>query len=362
MLYRNERDGTFLDITEVAGVGDVGKGDGVSFGDYDNDGFLDLYVANFGPNVLYRNDGRGGFIDVTEDAGVGHEGSGVGATFGDYDNDGLLDLYVANFGPNLLYRNIGDGQFDDVTADAGVGDSEDGFGTVFGDYDGDGDLDLYVANGGTNVLYRNDVCSRGADGGTRYHWLRVRTVGTSSNVSGVGAQVKAIHGACSQMREVRGGSGYCSQSGFPVVFGLREHTYVDSLIVRWPSGTVDVLCSVGADTTLTIVEGSSVEMAIEDGGPVPRTFSLSQNYPNPFNPETSIRYEVAKTGAVRLSLYALTGQLVQTLVDGERPAGSYSVTWDGRDHAGRDVASGVYLCRMTAGGGYRATRKLVLVR
>ena len=100
-----------------------------------------------------------------------------------------------------------------------------------------------------------------------------------------------------------------------------------------------------------------VEMLMD----LPEEYRLSQNYPNPFNPETTITYDVAKTGAVRLSVYALTGQLVRTLVDGERLAGTYSVTWDGTDDTGQAVASGVYLCRMIAGD-YRAVRKLVLVR
>ena len=93
----------------------------------------------------------------------------------------------------------------------------------------------------------------------------------------------------------------------------------------------------------------------------PKAYRLGQSYPNPFNPETTIQYDVAKTGVVRLSVYALTGQLVRTLMDGERPAGRYSVVWDGTDDAGRDVASGVYLCRMEAGE-YSAVRKMLLVR
>ena len=104
---------------------------------------------------------------------------------------------------------------------------------------------------------------------------------------------------------------------------------------------------------------TSVESVLPSG--VPEGYLLAQNYPNPFNPETTISYDIAKTGTVRVSVYALTGQLVRTLVDGERPAGSYSVTWDGKDDAGRDVASGVYLCRMVAGE-YSAVRKLMLVR
>jgi len=94
---------------------------------------------------------------------------------------------------------------------------------------------------------------------------------------------------------------------------------------------------------------------------IPNAYRLSQNYPNPFNPQTTITYDVAEPGTVRLSVYALTGQLVRTLMDGERSIGSYSAVWDGRDDAGRDVASGVYLCRMEAAD-YRAVRKMLLVR
>ena len=94
---------------------------------------------------------------------------------------------------------------------------------------------------------------------------------------------------------------------------------------------------------------------------IPRAYSLSQNYPNPFNPETAITYDIAKAGIVRLSVYTLTGQHIRTLVDGERTAGTYSVTWDGRDGAGRDVASGVYLCRMEVDD-YLAVRKMVLMQ
>ena len=100
-------------------------------------------------------------------------------------------------------------------------------------------------------------------------------------------------------------------------------------------------------------------VAIDDG--TPDTYSLDQNYPNPFNPETTIEGTIAEAGAVQLSIYTTNGQLVRTLLDGERPAGSYSLVWDGRNDAGREVASGVYLCRMIVGN-YRAVRKMLLVR
>ena len=195
VLYRNNGDGTFTDVTEEAGVGDTGYGMGVTAGDYDNDGDLDIYITNYGPNVLYRNNGDGTFTDVTEEAGVGDDGWGVGCAFLDYDNDGYLDIYVANyvdfslgerrrdlvpymtyeywgmkgisayphpdnFGgvSDVLYRNNGDGTFTNVTREAGVFDPDGkGMGICCGDYDGDGDVDIYVANDRVpNFLYRNE--------------------------------------------------------------------------------------------------------------------------------------------------------------------------------------------------------------
>ena len=117
------------------------------------------------------------------------------------------------------------------------------------------------------------------------------------------------------------------------------------------------------DMRLVAQEPPEEPTAVEalQGWAVPSVYALSQNYPNPFNPETTIRYDVARTGIVRLSVYALTGQLVRILVDTEHPTGSYAVTWDGTDDTGRDVASGLYLCRMEAGQ-FSAVRKLVLVK
>ncbi len=191
VLYRNNGDGTFTDVTAQAGVGDRGYGMGCVWGDYDNDGNVDLYVTNYGPNVLYRNNGNGTFTDVTAKAGVGDARWSTGAAFGDYDNDGALDLYVPNYveydlnrlkkaeresqqygrsvpsalnplvfeaQDNVLYRNNGDGTFTDVTAKLGVA-SHGGrsWQAIFTDFDLDGDLDVYIANDlSPNSLYRNN--------------------------------------------------------------------------------------------------------------------------------------------------------------------------------------------------------------
>ena len=189
-LYRNRGDGTFVDVTEAAGLKSRGWGMGAAVGDYNNDGWADLYLTRLGPNVLYRNNGDGTFTDVTGEAGVGDSRWSTSASFGDYDGDGNLDLYVANYldvGPNklppprsmkcthldhpvlcgprgipgepdVLYHNNGDGTFSDVTKQSGAEDKNRyfGLGVIWADIDNDGDLDLYVGNDATpNLLFIN---------------------------------------------------------------------------------------------------------------------------------------------------------------------------------------------------------------
>ena len=185
-LYRNNGNWTFTDVTVEAGVGDLGFGLGVTVGDYDNDGNPDLYLNNFGPNVLYRNNGDGTFTDMTQQAGVGNgDKFGAGASFFDMDEDGDLDLYVANYVnftyenhvpiivgtnrfhagplyykpvPDTLYRNNGDGTFTDVSGPSGIDSvSGPGMGVVCADFDDDGDVDVYVCNDqAPNFLFQND--------------------------------------------------------------------------------------------------------------------------------------------------------------------------------------------------------------
>ena len=193
-LYRNNGDGTFTDIAMTAGVGNRGNyGQGAACADYDNDGDVDLYVTNFGVNVLYRNNGDGTFTDVTASAGVGDPGWSSSACFLDYNRDGHLDLFVVNYlvysldvpyrpcgedgiqtychpslfegAPDTLYRNNGDGTFTDVSHEAGVGGigglfHGKGLGVVSADFNNDGTPDLYVASDDT----RNDFFYNNGDG------------------------------------------------------------------------------------------------------------------------------------------------------------------------------------------------------
>jgi enediyne biosynthesis protein E4 len=184
-LYRNNKDGTFTDVTPNSGIGVSGYGMGACSADYDNDGWPDLYITSVGGNKLYHNNGNGAFTDVTEKAGVGARLWSASCAFGDIDNDGDVDLYVTNYVdfsvnnnkycvlsgdtrvychpnvyngvPDILYRNNGDGTFTDVSRAAGIYRPDGkGLGVVFGDYDGDGWIDIYVANDSTpNFLFHN---------------------------------------------------------------------------------------------------------------------------------------------------------------------------------------------------------------
>ncbi len=186
-LYRQNRDGSFTDVTEQAGLANAGDGNygmGVAVGDYDNDGFPDLYVTSYGKNILYHNNGDGTFTDVTAKEGVAAGGWSVSAGFFDYDNDGKLDLFVTRYmewdtqhskdcggnfhtycppgefprTTNILYHNRGDGTFEDVSQRSGIAAKKGhGLGVAFADYDGDGFIDIYVANDGMQqYLFHNN--------------------------------------------------------------------------------------------------------------------------------------------------------------------------------------------------------------
>ena len=182
-LFRQENDGTFVDVTESSRLGDAGYGMGVAVGDIDNDGDIDVYISNYGPDALYRNNGEGTFMDISKEAGIRNPEWGCSAVFFDYDLDGFLDIYVTNYVaydttavctdragrldycgpagfagvPDVLYRNNGNGRFTDVSIASGVASvSSKGLGVVTADMNGDVYPDVYVANDGEpNFLWIN---------------------------------------------------------------------------------------------------------------------------------------------------------------------------------------------------------------
>ncbi len=265
-LYQNQGDGTFLRIITGPPVEAAGNAFGASWGDCDNDGDLDLFVARYSNenDKLFLNNGDGTFSDVATDPVVTSGGNSIGSAFADIDNDGDLDLFVANgFGSptdsNFLYWNNGDGTYTREASGAVVHDHGWSYGCAFGDLDRDGDLDLVVAKcfsaSENEAEYLND--------GNSNHYLNVACVGERSNRNSIGARVriKATIGGTPrwQMREITSYTGYCGQTEPTAWFGLGDATSVDSVEIHWPSGVTGVLTNIAGDQTLTVRECSATD-------------------------------------------------------------------------------------------------------
>jgi hypothetical protein len=254
-LYHNNRDGTFAKISTGNIVTDIANSVCAAWGDYDNDGYLDLFVTVYGGNnLLYRNNRDGTFTKITTGSIVTGGNISVGCSWGDYDNDGNLDLFVSNASnqQNFLYHNNGDGTFAKITVGNIVTDGGDSIGCAWGDYDNDGFLDLFVANrsGQNNFLYHND--------GNSNHWLRVKCVGTASNRAAIGTKIRikaTIAGLERwQLRQICGGDGENNSDSLIAHFGLGDATVIDTVRVEWPSGAVREYRNADANQTLTLIE------------------------------------------------------------------------------------------------------------
>jgi hypothetical protein len=329
VLYRNAGNGTFTDVTTVAGVRRPGaKGMGVVAADFDDDGRVDVFQANdTAPNDLFHNRGDGTFVNVALEAEVAYDPAGralgaMGVDVDDQDGDGLLDLFVANFTnqANQLFRNSGSGAFRDVAREVGLAAASlpmSGFGARFLDYDNDGRVDLLVANGhpfapvaqvwpGITYAERPQLfenadgryleaagarpgalarpyVGRGLatgdydddgdtdvlllcvgepprllrnDGGNRGSWIGVALAGTSSNRDGVGARVSVTAGGRSRTKVRAGGTSYLSASDPRLLFGLGETPAVDQVEVRWPSGRIERFGAFAARRYVTLKEGA----------------------------------------------------------------------------------------------------------
>ena len=255
-LYRNRHDGTFEDIGVAAGCaysqdGKPQAGMGVGIGDFDRNGWLDIVKTNFAGDTssLYANTGQGRCEDQTFDAGLGLNTRwlGWGAGFADFDNDGWLDIFLTNGHVypevrqirtevgyeqrKVVYRNLG-GRFDDVTMRLGAPATtpKAGRGTAFGDLDDNGTIDVVI----NNIHDTPDVFLTTATAG--HHWLAVRLIGTRSNRNAIGARVRVTTGQVTQIREVQGGGSYLSQNDLRVHVGLGAASVVDRIEVRWPNG------------------------------------------------------------------------------------------------------------------------------
>ena len=284
-LYQNKKNGKFVDIALESGCalspdGKPQAGMGISAADYDLDGNLDLVKTNFAGDTpsLYHNLGGASFEDATFTAGLGlyTKYLGWGCGFFDFDNDGWPDILICNghvypeveqlqteagyAQRKLLYRNLRNGRFEDVSMHAGPGISDPiaARGCAFGDFDNDGDLDMVV-----NPVNDYPQLLR-CDSQTGNNWLKVRTIGTKSNRSGIGARLKCVTRVPGeakphqQIDEVRSGGGYFSQNDLRAHFGLGKAEKVELLEIRWPSGQVDTIKDVKPNQVVYVKEGEGI--------------------------------------------------------------------------------------------------------
>jgi hypothetical protein len=284
-LYRNNGNGTFTDVARELRVTEPLASFATWFWDYDNDGWLDLFVTGYGfeiadaaadylglPNDgsrmrLYRNLGGQAFEDVTKKAGLYRVFLVMGSNYGDFDNDGNPDLLLGTGGPtfdtidpSVAYWNDGAGHFRDVTFSAGFGHLQKSHGTAFGDLDRDGDQDVFVEMGGfrygdrfLSALYENP--------GQGNKWLSVKLVGTKSNRAAIGARVKVVVTTMDGERAVHSlvtSGGSFGASSLELEIGLGQALAIKSVEVRWPSGAIQILHDIPLDSRIEIVEGQEV--------------------------------------------------------------------------------------------------------
>jgi hypothetical protein len=330
LLFHNNGDGTFTDVSRAAGVDDPHGYYGLAavWSDFNNDGLLDLFVANDStPNFLYRNDGKGHFTEIGFLAGTavsqdGSEQAGMGVGLGDYLHTGHLSLFVTHFSEEYaaLFRNDGAMGFTDDSFHAGVAAPTIpyvGWGTAFFDFDNDGWLDLFLVNGHVypqvdtldvgaryrepKLLFLNQhdgtfrnisglagtaiqmpQVSRGAafgdlfndgrvdivvenldgkpmilreEGGNHNHWIGFELAGTKSNRLALNARIKAVAGELIQVDEVRSGGSYLSQNDLRIHFGLGAHDHLDRAEILWPSGKTESLANLAVDRFYAVKEG-----------------------------------------------------------------------------------------------------------
>ncbi len=266
----NNTNGTFTDVTTFSNTAANVDCMGIAIGDWDRNGWQDLYVTNTPPgNVLMLNNGDGTFTDTTLTAGVGSYGIGWATMFFDFDNDGWEELYVCDMlTPDRFYNYDGVWPATDLAPSLGIAEPGVSFCSAIADIDGDGDLDFAVSTIGENLrIYINH------EGETR-NWARFRVIGQGANHFAVGAQVDLHTGAVTQMREVFNGSNYKSQNEFTVHFGVDTATNLDEINVMWPGGDTRTLTNYAATTVWTLYPPERMGDANADGQVGPADWSV----------------------------------------------------------------------------------------
>ncbi len=389
-LFLNNQDGTFSDISISAGIHSSSHLSFCSaFFDYNNDGWQDIYVINdkdFNENFLYENNGDNTFTNVAAAAGVNIAIDAMTSTIGDYNNDGWFDIYVTNtpIGGNVFFKNNGDGTFTNVTTTTGTALNSFAWGSVFLDADNDRDIDMYVScsmdgsvpslasaqfytnngdetfstpsagfSGDTGISHSNAIGDVDNDGypeilvsnsndenvflwkniaAQANNWLKVKLQGVVSNKDGIGTKIEISINGNKQYRYTLCGEGYISQNSSSEFFGLGSNTEVDYIKVTWLSGMVDYLENISANQMLNIVEGSN-PLSLESLQETPQELLV---FPNPTSDKVAIK---SSSFIKRVSVYDCFGkEIIKTYSDTKE----YSLNLD-------KFSSGIYYIKVYNG-------------
>ncbi|MCH7515666.1 MAG: VCBS repeat-containing protein [Bacteroidetes bacterium] len=339
----------------------------ITKGDANGDGKDDIYIGGaFGQaGQLFIQNNNGSFSKTKNpvfETDANYED--MEALFIDIDNDTDLDLFVvASAGAksmsdperqNELFENQGDGTFIKLNISGINTDTSISYGTAFGDFNNDGYCDIVVINSDPtySALWKNS-------GGSN-NWIKLQLEGNVSNRDGIGSTIKVYLGSSSFIRPVKCGSSYLSQNSAIQTIGVGSESVIDSIIINWPSGHIDVMRNVNVNSFYVVEEGGAVT-DINEMASTLTSYKLQQNYPNPFNPSTKIKFSLSTDSNVSLTIFDILGQEVITLVNGNLAAGSHTINFDAAN-----LNSGMYFYRIDATGvdgtNFSSIKKMILMK
>ena len=353
-LYHNNGDGTFTKVEEEPFLSDISYCSGASWGDADNDGDLDLFVPTgqlgMYQDFFYLNNGDGTFTKITDSPLVNELTWASGSAWGDYDKDGDLDLAVGAYdGHNLLYNNDGTGNFTKVENNAFVEDANYTEGIAWADIDMDGDLDIFAAKnnyfGGNNALFLND--------GNNSNWIKIKVINWTLCLPELVNDARILVYATingqpvMQMRELsyQTGGGQGGQNEFVQFFGLGDASVVDSIVVNWYSMNVSQTCTNIAINQYYEFIFDWTHINKMDIGNEP----VISIYPVPASRQVSLRIVNNKNQPADISVFNLQGKFIKNLWHNDLSAGKTEIVWDLSDQTGARVKPGFYLCRYRIG-------------
>lgn len=336
LLYQNDGNGVFTDVSVISRTDYRGFGMGVDFADINNDGWLDFYITNLYDNTLYLNNQNGTFSNIITSSGANDLGMGWGTAFLDINNDGWEDIYVANNPPypNICFQNNQDNTFQTISTNNPLGSSANSYGMACADINNDGWEDIFLAN--LNDTIGNQLLLNQGPTQTNNNWIKIKTVGSSSNRSGIGARVEIHAGNQIWIDEVSGGMGYSAQNSLLLTFGLGTTAVIDRIRIYWPSGVLTEQENIAVNQFLTIYEEEVISSTIS-----PLPLETIQSHPNPFTSQVNIRFEITASQHGILEIISPLGKPVARLHQGTLPVGTHHFTWNSLT-----APKGLYLIRL----------------